>query len=138
MSFDPEEWLAVAEVCCGKIPSVNREALLRTALNRAYYAALLTLKLRIESAQGEGAVPNWQTHDAIKQAVRMGGLTFNEIARRLNELRLLREQADYVLNSAELQWDRVHRAVRTARTLIRNQIKALPEAEFRRLRVPRT
>jgi len=95
------------------------------------------LKSRIESAQGRDVIPQWRTHDAIKQAVRMGGPTFNEITRRLNELRLLREQADYDLDSAELQWDRVHRAVRTARSLIRNQIKALPEAEFRRRHVPR-
>ena len=34
MNFDPEEWLKVAEVCRGNIPTVSREALLRTALNR--------------------------------------------------------------------------------------------------------
>ena len=103
MSFDPEEWLRVAEVCCGTIPTVSREALLRTALNRAYYAALLSLRLRIDAAQGPGTVPEWRTHDAIRQAVRMGGWTFREISRRLNELRQLREQADYVLRTSELE-----------------------------------
>ena len=72
MGFDPEEWLAVAEICCSTIPLVSRQALLRTASNRAYYAALLSLKQRIESAQGSGAVPAWGTHEAIKQAVRTG------------------------------------------------------------------
>jgi hypothetical protein len=39
--FNAEEWLEVAEVCCDRIVGVDQEALLRTALNRAYYAALL-------------------------------------------------------------------------------------------------
>ena len=110
---------------------------MRTALNRAYYAALLTLKARIDSAQGSGAVPEWRTHDAIRQAVRMGGTTFREISLILDQLRRHREQADYVLRSADLQWSMVHAAVGSARWLIRNRIKALPEAEFRRLHVPR-
>jgi hypothetical protein len=137
MTFDPEEWLEVAEICCSRIPAVNREALLRTALNRAYYAAFLTLKLRIDLAQGRGTVPQWQTHDAIKQAVRVGGEAFKEITLVLNQLRRLRERADYLLDSEELDWNTVHGAVNTARWLVRNRIKALPDAEFRRLRVPR-
>jgi hypothetical protein len=97
----------------------------------------MTIKVRIELAQGSSVVPAWKTHDAIKQAVRTGGPGFEQIATRLDELRRFRERADYVLNSEELGWDTVHRAVRNARWLIRNRIKALPEAEFRRLRVPR-
>jgi hypothetical protein len=57
MSFDPETWLQVAGICTSNIPGVSREALLRTAVNRAYYAALLALKDRIEVAQGPGSVP---------------------------------------------------------------------------------
>jgi hypothetical protein len=134
-AFDPEEWLMVAEVCCSTIPQVSRQALLRTASNRAYYAALLSLKLRIEAAQGSGAVPEWQTHDAIKQAVRTGGEEFKDIPRWLGKLRTLREQADDVLATPEFTWNHVHEMVDRARWLIRNRIKALPEAEFRRLHV---
>ena len=137
MGFDPEEWLAVAEICCSTIPLVSRQALLRTASNRAYYAALLSLKLRIEAAQGSEAVPEWRTHDAIKQAVHTGGEEFKDIRRWLGKLRTLREQADYVLAAPEFAWSEVHEMVDRARWLIRNRIKALPEAEFRRLRVPR-
>jgi hypothetical protein len=42
MSFNPERWLQVAEVCRINIPQVDSEALLRTASNRAYYAALMS------------------------------------------------------------------------------------------------
>ena len=137
MNFDPEDWLKVAEICCSTIPEVSREALLRTAANRAYYSALMAIKRRIEAAQGAGAVPEWRTHDAIKQAVRMGGMAFKQISQELGELRRLRERADYVLDAEELERNAVHEAVTIARWLIRNRIKALPEAEFRRLRVPR-
>jgi hypothetical protein len=69
MPFDPERWLEAAGVCCIEIPEVDREALLRTALNRAYYAALLSFKYRVEAVQGAGAVPERRTHEAIYLAV---------------------------------------------------------------------
>jgi hypothetical protein len=111
--------------------------MLRTAVNRAYYAALLALKQRIEAVQGRGAVPRAGTHEALTQAVRMAGAQFAEISRELGRLRRVREGADYVLDGEPLQWSIVHDYVKRSRTLIRNRIKALPEAEFRRLRVPR-
>jgi hypothetical protein len=137
MSFDPESWLSVAEICCSSIPGVSREALLRTALNRAYYAALMSLKQRIESAQGRGSVPERGTHEALRQAVSGAGDGFIEIRDELKALRAARENADYQLAAPELDRESVHRFVRRSRRLIRNRIKALPEAEFRRLRVPR-
>jgi hypothetical protein len=136
MSFDPEQWLKVAEICCSNIPEVNREALLRTALNRAYYAALMCLKQRIESVQGSGAVPAWGTHEALTQAVATGGNAFKQISRELRDLRKARERADYVLATEDLERRSVHELVQRSRRLIRNRIKTLPEAEFRRLRVP--
>jgi hypothetical protein len=137
MSFDPEEWLRVADICCSNIPEVSREALLRTALNRAYYAALMMLKYRVDSAQGTGAVPEWGTHEALRQAVRMGGEAFDDISETLDDLREDRTRSAYVLQNQHLEGDYVQGVVRTARWLIRNRIKALPEAEFRRLHVPR-
>ena len=137
MSFDPEQWLRVAEICCSNIPEVSREGLLRTALNRAYYAALMSLKQRIEAAQGSGAVPAWGTHEALTQAVATGGSAFKPIFRELRELRKAREKADYVLSTEELERRYVHDLVVRSRRLIRNRIKALPEDEFRRLRVSR-
>jgi hypothetical protein len=137
MSFDPENWLRVADICCSSIPEVSTEALLRTALNRAYYAALMSLKQRIEAVQGEGTVPASGTHEALTQAVRVGGPAFEEIRLELGAFRHARESADYVLDSVELERVTVHDVVSRSRRLIRNRIKALPEAEFRRLRVSR-
>ncbi|HEX8904536.1 MAG TPA: hypothetical protein VF771_06825 [Longimicrobiaceae bacterium] len=135
--FDPETWLGVAEVCCITIPGIDEQALLRTALNRAYYAALLCVKQRIEAAQGPGAVPTTGAHAAILEAVRSGGSGFTDTHLSLRKLKRQRENADYLLRTPPLVRQIVHESVRQARTLIRNRIKALPEAEFRRLRVPR-
>ena len=138
MPFDPERWLEAAAVCCIEIPEVDREALLRTALNRAYYAALLSFKHRIEAVQGTGAVPERRTHEAIYLAVGTAGQTFMDAYRTLRELRRKREAADYVLSGEPPTFQDAHEAVQRSRWLIRSRIKALPDAEFRRLDVRRT
>jgi len=136
--FDAEEWLEVAEVCCDRIVGVDQEALLRTALNRAYYAALLCVKRRIERVQGPGAVPHSRTHAAILNAVRSGGARFSKIYEGLRTLRAQREAADYELRSKPLAWSVVHTQVGLSRELIRRHVKALPDAEFHMLKVRRT
>lgn len=137
MTFDPERWLRVADVCCIHIPKVDPEALLRTAANRAYYAALLSVKRRIEAAQGPGAVPSSGTHEAILQALRMGGDAFKDIRYELRSLRDLRSHADYVLESEPLVRHEVVKYVDRSRRLIRNRINAMRDEEYRRLKVPR-
>ena len=99
-SFDPEQWLDVAEACCERIAGVNEEALLRTALNRAYYAALLSVRQRIEHAQGSRAVPRSRSHAAILGALRAGGAGFIKIHDSLQRLRARREAADYDMSFA--------------------------------------
>jgi len=137
MPFDPERWLEAAAVCCIEIPDVDREALLRTALNRAYYAALLSFKSRIETVQGVGAVPERRTHEAIYLAVGTAGHAFMDAYRTLRELRRKREAADYVLSGEPPTFRDAQEAVRQSRWLIRNRIKSLPDVEFRRLVLPR-
>jgi hypothetical protein len=73
----------------------------------------------------------------LKQAVETAGASFKDVDLRLTWLRHARERADYVLASEDLERGYVSKLVDQARRLIRNRIKALPEAEFRRLRVPR-
>jgi hypothetical protein len=136
-TFDPEEWVEVAELCCDRIAGINGEALLRTALNRAYYAALLCVKRRIEDVHGPGAVPQFQTHASILGVLRTGGSAFTDIRKGLRSLQAFREKADYELRSSPLVWGVVHAQVRISRKLIRTRIKALPDAEFRRLVLPR-
>jgi hypothetical protein len=135
-TFDPEEWVEVAELCCDQIPGIEAEALLRTALNRAYYAALLSMRQRIERVHGVGAVPRVRTHAAILQAVKSGGTRFARIHYLLQRLRTLREGADYVLRSEPLDWSTVHSQVSSTRDLIRRHIKTLPDAELRTLVLP--
>jgi hypothetical protein len=135
MPFDPERWLDVASVCCIEIPEIDREALLRTALNRAYYAALLSFRSRIEAVQGPGSVPDRRTHEAIYQAVGAAGLAFIDSYRTLRELRRRREAADYVLDRGSPAFSEAQDAIRQSRWLIRTRIKALSDAEFRGLRL---
>src|SRR6185295_12563620 len=115
MTFDAEEWVEVAELCCGRIEGISGEALLRTVLNRAYYAALLCVKRRIEQTHGEGSIPQFQTHAAILAALRTGGRTFVRIRKDLRSLQAFRESADYELRSAPLIWGVVHSQVRMSR-----------------------
>lgn len=136
IDFDAEEWVEVAELCCDRIHGISQEALLRTALNRAYYAALLCLKRRIERVHGRGAVPRTRTHAAILSTVRSGGTRFSDILKDLRALQARRESADYELRSEPLAWSIVHAHVSRSRELIRSRIKALPDAEFRTLVLP--
>jgi hypothetical protein len=137
MSFDPERWLGVANVCCIPIPEVNREALLRTALTRAYYAALLSVKKRVEAVHGRGSVPSTGTHAALFQAVGTGGENFEEVYEVLSQLREARNKADYQLDTDPLVPDRVVWYVDRSRRLIRNRINAMRDEEYRALVVPR-
>ena len=137
ITFDPEQWLEVADACCEPITGLNEEALLRTALNRAYYAVLLLIKQRIEVAQGSGAVPRSRTHAALLSALRAGGPHFVRLHDGLQRLRAHREAADYELRSEPLVVGNVRSHVARSRWLIRSRIKALPDAEFRRLVLPR-
>ena len=131
--FDPEAWLEVAELCCHTARQAAAEAHLRSALNRAYYAALLVTKRRIEQALGTGAVPRARTHHAILRAVRSGGPRFEHIHRVLQRLREFREAADYELRTGPLAWNTVYSQVQESRNLIRRHLKAIPDAEYRKL-----
>jgi len=137
MSFNPERWLQVADVCCINIPKVDSEALLRTAVNRAYYAALMSVKRRIEKAQGAGAVPTSGTHEALMQALRVGGPSFEKIYRILYRLQKSRNAADYELDTEPLVRNFVVEDITRCRKLIYNQINAVRDEEYRTLFIPR-
>jgi hypothetical protein len=138
MSFNPERWLQVADVCCINIPKVDSEALLRTAVNRTYYAGLLSVKRRIEKVQGKGAVPTSGTHEALMQALRVAGPPFEKIYRILSRLQKSRNAADYELDTAPLVRSLVVEDITRCRTLIYNQINTVRDDEFRTLIIPRT
>lgn len=137
MPFDPAAWLVVADICCSEIPTVDRQALLRTALGRAYYAPFLVLRLRVERAQGAGAVPRQSPHEALLQAMRTAGDDFKPILLLMKRLRELRNDADYDPEAGPFDRAEVMMVVSRSRFLIRNLLPRMTDAEFRRLRVPR-
>lgn len=136
MRFDPSGWLGVADHCCGEVPGVDEQALLRTALGRAYYAALLTLRARIEQAQGAGAVPRRGTHEAILHAVRTGGREFKGVSETLHRLRRLRNSADYELDAGAFEPTDTRVEVERSRKLVRVLSSQLPDSAFLALRFP--
>ncbi|HKP75772.1 MAG TPA: HEPN domain-containing protein [Longimicrobiaceae bacterium] len=135
--FDPERWLDVADACCQSATGQNEEAFLRTALNRAYYAVLLTIKRRLEGALGPGSVRRAGTHTALLEALRSGGPPFDHIHGRLQKLRRSRELADYELASGAPPRHLVRSRVRLSKALIRKEIAGLPDAAFRSLTLPK-
>jgi len=109
---------------------------LRTALNRAYYAVLLTIKRRLEGALGPRSVRKAGTHAALLEALRSGGPPFNHIHGRLQRLRHSRELADYELTSCAPPRHLVYSRLRLSKSLIRKHIAKLPDAAFRTLKLP--
>lgn len=93
MALDPEELLAQADVAM----AAGTEAGFRSAVNRVYYACHLLARDRLfglDAARWE-ASPRRPSHRAVIDAVRQR-LSSDEIPDDLDDLKTLREVADYV------------------------------------------
>jgi hypothetical protein len=96
------------------------------------------VKRRIERAQGKGAVPTSGTHEALMQALRVGGPPFEKIYRILYRLQKARNAADYELDAAPLVPSLVAEDITRSRKLIYNLINTVRDEEYRTLFIPRT
>ena len=93
MALDPGEFLAQAEL----LEASGTEAGYRSAVSRAYYACHLLARDRLfglDAAQWR-ASPRRPSHYAVIDALR-DRLSFGRIARGLEDLKKMREVADYV------------------------------------------
>ena len=93
MPLDPQEFLAQADL----LLATGGEAGYRSAINRAYYACHLLARDRLfglDAARWE-AGPRRPSHRAVIAAVRQHP-SFRTIAHELEDLKTMREVADYV------------------------------------------
>ena len=93
MALDPGEFLAQADL----LVATGTEAGYRSAVSRAYYACHLLARDRLfglDAAQWQ-ASPRRPSHHAVIDAVR-GRLPSDRTARGLEDMKRMREVADYV------------------------------------------
>lgn len=98
MSFDWLQCLSVAKELAGQPTSpANREAKLRTAISRAYYAAFIRARNHLRDQEGHLIPVTGDTHRYVNQQFE---LSVDPVRRTLGEklirLHVYRKQADYV------------------------------------------
>jgi len=91
--FNPEEFLKFTEII-RRQPKLQTEAGIRTALNRAYYAALVNAKTKLEIL-GITFPSNDTIHQVVSQELKQRD---NVLADSLEELYDYRYDSDFDLN----------------------------------------
>ncbi len=133
MTFDPADWHAVGVACAAGLEGAPEEASRRTAIGRAYYAALLSIKRRVEAVQGEGVVPEARIHSAVPRALKDSGLReFRRVIDLLRDLKEDREDADYEIDVEPFKADEVEEALKRSRRLL-DLLTAIPAERYRNL-----
>lgn len=96
MSFNWSEYLQLARQLAGKAAiSADREARLRSAISRAYYAAFIEARNYLRDGKGY-SIPGKNTHRYIIQTFKNdANLDYQKIGQNLERLRVRRNQADY-------------------------------------------
>lgn len=117
MAFDWWDYLEAADQWLKEARTARqgREALLRAAISRAYYAAMMSSREHLARRFGFRA-PAYSTHDAIKKELELrakGAPGLAEVLIRLSRMQPWRTRADYanefqsreLLEAAELAID---------------------------------
>lgn len=84
-----------------QLNSTNRECVLRTIIDRSYYAVFLTAKTYLESVDGE-TIPKRDTHRTVIDLVKNSNTLYPNglnISSRLYQLKKKREEASYDIGS---------------------------------------
>jgi len=95
MSFDWRGFLILAETLVDSDVSVNREACLRAAMSRAYYAAFASARQQSRQRLGGAIRQSAAEHGEVATFYAKRGDTGGAIAAHLTRLRFLRNRADY-------------------------------------------
>ena len=129
MSFDPKLFAKVGH-SIRQQGNLDKEARIRTAIGRAYYALFLSIRTEIRTLEGKAihGRDDRIDHGALKNLLYLANNSdLNNLARTLDELYEARRQADYVLEPTG-RWEKYYESPRNAKRLL---IRA--EAEIRRL-----
>jgi len=95
MSFDWRAYLTLAETLVSADFAAGREACLRTAMSRAYYAAFATARRQSREQQGGVVRQSAAEHGEVAAFFEKRGDAGGVIAVHLTRLRFLRNRADY-------------------------------------------
>jgi hypothetical protein len=132
MSLDPEDLLALAQRLDAQARPLTsskdaglREAMLRDVISRAYYGVFWRGRRYFETAQPPQSLPRFGAHFELhSRFTHYPGKAMREIAYDLQQLRLMRNQADYDSIVPRLEIEAT-RALRLANRLL-NDIGSLP------------
>ena len=104
MSFDWNEYLLLAKKLAGDSDVLSsKEAKMRSAVSRAYYAAIIQARTKISELTGEN-YPHGNTHAwTIKKYNAHPNPLAKSIGSRLKRLKKRREKADYDDHIANLE-----------------------------------
>ncbi|HEY3115816.1 MAG TPA: hypothetical protein VGK54_03665 [Chloroflexota bacterium] len=126
MTFDWVEFLRVAEDLYGAAAteaSARREALLRIAVSRAYYAAFSLARNRLRDIDGVKVPLRGNAHLVVAHRFEEGvGIERQDIGARLQRLRVDRNRCDYddeVDDLADIAAQSLRRAVAVVDALAR-------------------
>ncbi|MCP4349716.1 MAG: hypothetical protein GY795_29905 [Desulfobacterales bacterium] len=126
MSFNWSEYLHLAEYTKqnpGQIP-VEEEAVLRSSVSRAYYAALCTTRNYIQQTDGV-TFGGGDTHMKVRKHLKESGNTLKrKIANQLEGLHLNRKKADYDNHLREKPKNMAAKTIAKAKEIL-GQIKEL-------------
>jgi len=133
MSLEPEDLLSLAQRLNAQARLLTRstdaglrEATLRNAISRAYYAVFWCGRRYFATAQPPQSIPRYSAHSELQSLFdHYAGQSMKTIAVELRWLRALRNRADYDLIVPQLE-DQVARALRLANRLL-GDIASLPD-----------
>jgi uncharacterized protein (UPF0332 family) len=95
MSFDWRAYLSLAEMLVSSDVAADREACLRSAMSRAYYAAFATARQQSRERHGGVVRQSAAEHGEVATFFAKRGDAGGVIAAHLTRLRFLRNRADY-------------------------------------------
>jgi uncharacterized protein (UPF0332 family) len=95
MSFDWRAYLVLAETLLSSELAIDREACLRSAMSRAYYAAFASARQHSRERHGGVIRQSAAEHGEVATFYAKRGDAGGVIAAHLTRLRFLRNRADY-------------------------------------------
>lgn len=117
MVFNWHDYLRLAEILVrGERPENLAEAIYRTAVSRAYYAAFCLTRNYAEDKLGYRRKGNHKEHGELREYLKKQGKV--KMASRLNRLRSWRNKCDYKDRVSELH-QLAHKAIREAQQVLR-------------------
>ena len=116
--FDSAKLIDLAESLLNETAfTADRQAVVRTVLNRAYYSPFIELLQRIGSVCGASAIPPARTHRWVRRGLSAGNKHLKKVRNGFDGLERGRVAADYHPNEV-IDENRAAEAITRARKLM--------------------